>query len=445
MSLQYIKRAADDKAAQAAGAVDPKIIDTVRTMLEEIEKGGADRVRQYCRDLDKWEGPIELTDDEIEKKCAEVPEQTKKDIQFAVRQVRAFAEKQLASLTGFEADLGEGVTAGQKVIPITTAGCYAPGGRYSHIASAVMSVTTARVAGVKNVFLCSAPGPDGIHPAIVYAGKFGGADKIFNLGGVQAIGALRFGTFTGKPADIIVGPGNIYVATAKRLSYGAVAIDMIAGPTEIAVIADKTADAEVIAVDIVSQAEHGPTSPCWLMTTDESLGRKVLERVQPLIDALPEPNRGAADSAWRDFGEIVVCPSREKVVEKSDLYAPEHLEVHCEDLDWWHQNLTNYGSLFLGEEVCVTHGDKCSGPNHTLPTMGAGKYTGGLSVHKFLKVVTFQKCTKQASARMGATSARISRAEGMEGHARAADVRVKKYGVTPEGGLEPEMKKAKQS
>lgn len=438
MPLQYIKRAAEDKAAQAAGAVDPKIIETVRTMLDEIEKGGEARVLQYCKELDKWEGPVELTPEEIQKKCDQVPEQTKQDIQFAVRQVRAFAEKQMASISGFEADIGEGVTAGQKILPITTAGCYAPGGRYSHIASAVMSVTTARVAGVKNVFLCSPPGPDGIHPAIVYAGNYAGADKILTLGGVQAIGALRFGIFTGKPADIIVGPGNIFVATAKRLSYGAVSIDMIAGPTEIAVIADKTADPEVIAVDLVSQAEHGPTSPCWLMTLDESVGRKVLERMQPLIDELPEPNRGAATAAWRDFGEIVVASSREEIVEKSDLYVPEHLEVQCEDLDWWLNNLTNYGSLFLGEEVTVTHGDKCSGPNHTLPTMGAGKYSGGLSVHKFVKIVTFQKCTQQASARMGATSARISRAEGMEGHARAADVRVKKYGVTPEGGLVPE-------
>lgn len=443
MPLSYIKQASAENAAAAAGAVDPKIIDTVRGMLQEIEKGGEACVRQYCKDLDKWEGSIELSAEEIEKKCEQVSEQAQKDIQFAVKQVRAFAQKQLASLQGFEVDIGEGVTAGQRVIPITTAGCYAPGGRYSHIASAVMSVTTARVAGVKNVFLCSPPGPNGIHPAIVYAAKFAGADKIFTLGGVQAIGALRFGTFTGKPADIIVGPGNIFVATAKRLSYGAVAIDMVAGPTEIAVIADKTGDPEVIAVDLVSQAEHGPTSPCWLITTDESLARNVLERMQPLIEALPEPNRGAADAAWRDFGEIIVAASREEVVEKSDLYAPEHLEVHCEDLDWWLENLTNYGSLFLGEEVTVTHGDKCSGPNHTLPTMGAGKYTGGLSVHKFLKVVTFQKCTKQASARMGATSARISRNEGMEGHARAADVRVKKYNVIPEGGLQPDAKKAK--
>lgn len=432
-----------ENAAQSAGAVDHKIIDTVRDMLQEIEKGGEARVRKYCKDLDKWEGSIELSAEEIEKKCAQVSEQMQKDIQFSVKQVRTFAEKQLASLKGFEADIGEGVTAGQRVIPITTAGCYAPGGRYSHIASAIMSVTTARVAGVKNVFLCSPPGTDGIHPAIVYAAKFAGADRIFTLGGVQAIGALRFGTFTGKPADIIVGPGNIFVATAKRLSYGAVAIDMIAGPTEIAVIADETGDPEVIATDLVSQAEHGPTSPCWLITNDESLARDVLERMQPLIDGLPEPNRGAAEAAWRDFGEITVADSREEMVEKSDLYAPEHLEVHCKDLDWWLKNLSNYGSLFLGEEVTVTHGDKCSGPNHTLPTMGAGKYTGGLSVHKYLKVVTFQKCTKQASGRMGATSARISRAEGMEGHAWAADVRVKKYNVIPEGGLQPDFKKAK--
>jgi len=359
-----------------------------------------------------------------------------------VKQVRAFAEKQKASLLGFEADIGEGVTAGQKVLPMTTAGCYAPGGRYSHIASAIMSVTTARVAGVENVFLCSPPGPDGngVPPEIVFAANYAGADKILALGGVQAVAALRFGTFTGKKADIVVGPGNIFVATAKRLMYGAIAIDMIAGPTEIAVLADKSGDPEVIAVDLVSQAEHGPTSPCWLVTSDENLGRTVLERMQPLIDDLPELNRNAAQAAWRDFGEIVVCDSREEVAEKSDLYAPEHLEVHCEDLDWWLGRLKNYGSLFVGEEVTVTHGDKCSGPNHTLPTMGAGRYTGGLSVHKFMKVVTYQRCTKEANARMGATSARISRAEGMEGHARAADVRVKKYKLEAQGGLVPPAK-----
>jgi sulfopropanediol 3-dehydrogenase len=445
MPLKFIKQASPEKAAEAAGQTPQHVIDTVKTMLAEVEKGGEARVLQYCKDLDKWTGTIVLSENDIKVKIAEVSEQTKEDIRFSVKQVRAFAEKQKASLTSFEADIGEGVTAGQKIIPMTTAGCYAPGGRYSHIASAIMSVTTARVAGVENVFLCSPPGPDGngVPAEIVYAAHHAGADKILCLGGVQAIAALRYGIFTGKKADIVVGPGNIFVATAKKLLYGAIAIDMIAGPTEIAIIADKSADPEVVAVDLVSQAEHGPTSPAWLITSDEALGKKVLERMQPLIDDLPELNRNAANAAWRDYGEIVVGSTREELAEKSDEYAPEHLEVHCEDLDWWLSRLRNYGSLFVGEEVTVTHGDKCSGPNHTLPTMGAGRYTGGLSVHKYMKVVTYQKCTRDANARMGATSARISRAEGMEGHARAADVRVKKYGLKAENGLLPPAKKAR--
>jgi len=419
----------DGAATENMDVVDPKVMETVQTMMTEIDKGGEERVQKYCKELDKWEGSILLTAEEIAVKCARVPEQTKKDIQFAAKQVTAFAEAQLASLTNFERDIGEGVTAGQRVLPMTTAGCYAPGGRYSHIASAIMSVKTARIAGVKNVFLASPPKnpEEGIDDAIVYAADYCGADKILTLGGVQAIASLRFGLFTGCKADILVGPGNIFVATAKRLSYGAVAIDMFAGPTEIAIIADSKADAKVVAVDIVSQVEHGPTSPGWLITLDRTLGERVLELVPPLIEDLPEPNRSVGREAWKNYGEIIVAETPEEAVSASDLFAPEHLEVQCENPDWWLENLRNYGSLFLGEEVTVTHGDKASGPNHTLPTMGAGKYTGGLSVHKFVKVVTYQKATKEASKTMGAVSARISRAERMEGHARAADVRIKKY------------------
>jgi len=441
MTIKYIKTGAKGTAwgpsgipRTAAGmnsdALDPKVLDTVQTMMTEITNGGETRVLQYCRDLDKWGGPVLLSKDEIAQKCDSVPAQTKADILFAIKQVKAFAEAQLKSISGFEQDIGEGVTAGQKVLPMTTAGCYAPGGRYSHIASAIMSVTTARVAGVKNVILASPPknATEGIDNAIVYAAHAAGADEILTVGGVQAIAALRFGLFTGKPADILVGPGNVFVATAKRISYGAVSIDMFAGPTEIAVIADEAADPKVVAVDIMSQVEHGPTSPGWLITTDEQLGKKVAELVPPLIEDLPEPNRSAAREAWENYGEIVLVSSREEAVQASDAYAPEHLEVQCKDLDWWRDNLNNYGSLFLGEEICVTHGDKASGPNHTLPTMAAAKYTGGLSVHKFLKITTFQRATREASKYMGAVSARVSRSERMEGHARAADIRLAKYG-----------------
>merc|ERR1719454_1623566 len=277
--LKYIKTGAKGtswgpagvpRASATGGAevVDPKVMDTVQKMMEEIRQGGEERVLRYCKDLDKWDKPVLLSPAEIAAKCARVPEQTKKDIEFAAKQVGAFAEAQLASLTNFERDIGEGVTAGQRVLPMTTAGCYAPGGRYSHIASAIMSVKTARVAGVKNVIMASPPknAEEGIDDAIVYAAHHCGADKILTLGGVQAIAAMRHGLFTGFPADILVGPGNIYVAMAKRMSYGAVAIDMFAGPTEIGIIADSKADPKVVAVDIMSQVEHGPTSPGWLIT-----------------------------------------------------------------------------------------------------------------------------------------------------------------------------------
>jgi sulfopropanediol 3-dehydrogenase len=291
-----------------------------------------------------------------------------------------------------------------------------------------MTVTTARVAGVPNVVMTSPPRPTGgVAPEILYAAKVCGADYVLCCGGVQAIAALRHGCFTGCPADILVGPGNKYVAEAKRILYGAVGIDMFAGPTEIAIIADDTADAEVVATDLVSQAEHGINSPAWLITTSEKLARDVEARMIPLIGLLPKGNREAAEASWRDFGEIHLCQTREEAVTISDLYAAEHLEVHCDDLDWWLNNLRNYGSLFLGEETCVSHGDKCSGPNHVLPTKGAARYSGGLSVHKFVKILSFQRMTKEANRALAPVCARISRAEGMEGHARSADVRLSKY------------------
>lgn len=244
---------------------------------------------------------------------------------------------------------------------------------------------------------------------------------------MQGIGALRYGLFSGHQADILVGPGNAYVAEAKRLLYGECGIDMFAGPTEIGILADASADAEVVATDLVSQAEHGPTSPCWLYTDSEELGNKVIERVPALIAMLPERSRQAAEAAWRDYGEVVLCSTREEMCEVSDKYAPEHLEVQCQDLDWWLAKLKCYGSLFVGEETTVTYGDKCSGTNHVLPTKAAARYTGGLSVHKYLKCVTYQRMTKEATRVLGVKAARISRAEGMEGHARSGDIRLAKY------------------
>jgi len=301
-----------------------------------------------------------------------------------------------------------------------------------------MSVTTARVAGVNRVVACSPPHRGGgVHPAFLYTAHMAGADTILALGGVQGIASMAFGLFGNDPADILVGPGNRFVAEAKRILFGRVGIDMFAGPTEIAVIADASADPEIVASDLVGQAEHGPDSPAWLVTTSRELGEKVMERVPYYIERLGEPNRTAAETAWRDYGEVVLASDREEAARVSDEYAPEHLEVHAEELDWWLTRLTNYGSLFLGEETNVTYGDKSSGPNHILPTKGAARYTGGLSVSKFIKTVTWQRMTRDANKQVGATSARISRAEGMEGHAYAGDDRLAKYFPDEQFELQP--------
>jgi sulfopropanediol 3-dehydrogenase len=293
-----------------------------------------------------------------------------------------------------------------------------------------MSVATAKIAGVKNVIACTAPhSGGGPNPDIIYAMHISGADKILACGGVQGIASLVFGLFTNQPCDIVCGPGNRFVAEAKRSLFGRVGIDMFAGPTEIGIIADEKANADIIAMDLASQAEHGPDSPCWLFTTSEEVANEVLERTPVHIASLPEPAKSAATTAWRDYGEVILCESREDIVKISDMYAAEHLEIHSsgEELDYYVKTLRNYGSLFVGEESTVSHGDKCSGTNHCLPTKRASRYTGGLSVHKFIKVLTTQRCTKEANKDIGTVTARISRLEGMEGHARAADIRLEKY------------------
>ena len=332
-------------------------------------------------------------------------------------------------MQAFETELSPGLWAGQRLIPVNTAGCYVPGGRYAHVASAIMSITTAKVAGVENVIACSAPSPErgGIHPAILYTMDLCGADHILALGGVQGIAAMAFGLFTGNKANILVGPGNRFVAEAKRLLFGRVGIDLFAGPTEILIIADGTADPDIVANDLVGQAEHGPDSPAWLITTSRDLAEKTMEKMPRLIAALPEVQRNASEAAWRDYGEVVLCDTNEEAAAVSDEYAPEHLQVQTADDPWYVERLTNYGSLFVGEETTVAFGDKCSGTNHILPTKGAGHYTGGLSVHKFIKVVTTQRMTREANEQVAAVTARVSRLEGMEGHARTGDVRLAKY------------------
>jgi sulfopropanediol 3-dehydrogenase len=423
MTTTYLKKAS--KTPETETATAQKV---VTTMLAEIDRGGEAAVRAYAKELDSWDGDIVMTRAEIDRRSAEVPDTVKRDIDFAIQQVSDFAHAQRRSLAEFSVELHPGVTAGQRVLPVNVAGCYAPAGRYAHIASAYMGVATAKAAGVKTIVACSGPFRGGpMHPYLMYAFDRAGADVIMTLGGVQAIATMANGLFTGKPADVIVGPGNKFVAEAKRTLFGKVGIDVFAGPSEVAVIADDSADPAIVASDLVGQAEHGHESPAWLFTTSRALAEDVMRRMPALIDALPPTARDAAGAAWRDYGEVIVCDTREEVVEVSDRYASEHLEVHTRDLEWWLANLTCYGSLFLGEETTVAYGDKASGPNHVLPTKGAARYSGGLSVHKFMKTLTWQRMTREAARDIGEVTARISRLEGMEAHARTADDRLAKY------------------
>jgi sulfopropanediol 3-dehydrogenase len=423
MALQYLKKAGKSPESETDSARK-----VVAEMLGEIERRGEAAVRDYAAKLDGWTGEILVGPSEIERRTRDLAEGVKRDIEFATDQVRRFALAQKASSQEFSTELRPGLIAGQRLIPVNVAGCYVPTGRYAHIASAYMSIATAKAAGVPTVIACSTPWRgEGVHPEVLYAMRIAGADVVMTLGGVQAIATLAYGLFSGKPADIIVGPGNKYVAEAKRMLFGKVGIDVFAGPSEVAVIADDSADPAIVASDLVGQAEHGHESPAWLMTTSRTLAESVMKRVPELIAGLPPTARDAAGAAWRDYGEVVLCGTREELARQSDGYAPEHLEVHARDLDWWLATLTCYGSLFLGEETTVAFGDKASGPNHILPTKGAAKYSGGLSVHKFLKPVTWQRMSREANRDIAQVSARISRLEGMEAHARTADDRLAKY------------------
>ncbi len=421
--MQYLK-----KAPKTSAAGEEDVRQAVQSILSEIEAGGNAAARAYAQKFDKWDGEILVAAEERAAAAGKVSRKLKDDIDFAHDNVRRFAEAQLATMIGTEVEVVSGLVAGQKHIPVSAAGCYAPGGRYSHVASAIMTVTTAKVAGVKHVTACSPPRPGvGMNPAILYALEVCGADAVLNLGGVQGIAAMAFGLFGTPPARVLAGPGNQFVAEAKRILYGRVGIDMFAGPTESLVIADASADPSIVAWDLVGQAEHGYNSPVWLVATDRTLAERVAELVPLYVAELPDLNRQNAEAAWRDYGEIILCDSRDEAVKVSDDHAPEHLQVQAEDLDYWLANLTNYGSLFLGEETTVAYGDKVSGPNHVLPTKGAAHYTGGLYVGKFMKTVTWQRATREANRSIGQACARISRLEGMEGHAKTADVRLAKY------------------
>ncbi len=427
MSIKYLK-----KSPKTSSTDDLKTREIVQNLLNDLEESREEGCKELTKKFDNYVGDILVSKSKIEEISKKLSQKNKDDIKFSYDRVRKFAEAQLKNYgQDFEVELSKGLYAGQKLVPVNTAGCYIPGGRYAHIASAVMSVTTAKVAGVKNIIACSPPKENiGAHPAIVYTANLCGADVILNLGGVPAIAAMTYGMFGNSEADILVGPGNQFVAEAKRILFGKVGIDLFAGPTEIGIIADESADPEIVAYDLVGQAEHGYNSPAWLFTTSEKLANDVMKIVPQLIEDLPELPRTSAEAAWKDYGEVVLCNTDEEMAKISDEYAPEHLELQTKNDKWFHNKLKNYGSLFIGEETTVAYGDKCSGTNHILPTKGAGKYTGGLFVGKFIKTLSFQRMTKESTKEVGAAAARISRYEGMEAHARTGDIRLRKYGYS---------------
>jgi sulfopropanediol 3-dehydrogenase len=430
MTVTYLKRAGTEADADERGTRE-----LVADMLTQLEAGGEPAVRAFSRRLDDWDPPsFVVTEDAVRSAEQALPPTLRDDIVFAYTRVREFADRQRESLVDVDVELLPGLVAGHRHLPVDAAGCYVPGGRFAHIASALMSITTARAAGVPHVVACSPPrqldGRRGIPPATLFAMAHAGADTIMCLGGVQAIAAMAFGLVGGGVGvDVVAGPGNRYVAEAKRLLYGRVGIDVFAGPSEALVVADDTADPWLVAVDLVSQAEHGPDSPVVLVSTSRALAEQALELVASAIGRLPEPT--VAQQAFQSRGEVVVVDDRDEAARLVDEYAYEHVEVHAADLGWWARTLTTYGSLFLGEETTVTYGDKASGPNHILPTLGAARYTGGLWVGKFLRTVTHQQMTRDASCVVGAVAARLSRAEGMHGHAMAADARLTKYRTDP--------------
>jgi len=422
---RYLKRGMDAIEIKTA---DAKVRETVEQILADIEARKDEAVRDLSQKFDNWSPKdFRLSPQEIEKAIGQVPERDLDDIKFAQAQVRNFAQKQRETMHDLEVETLPGVILGHRHIPVNAIGCYVPGGRYPMVASAHMSIVTARVAGVKRIIACAPPFKGGPHPAIVAAMHFGGADDIYVLGGVQAVAAMALGTQSIAPVDMIVGPGNAYVAEAKRQLFGRVGIDLLAGPTETLIIADETVDAEICATDLLGQAEHGPTSPAVLITNSEKLARETMAEVERLLKILPTAD--AAGQAWKDYGEVIVCDSEEEMIAEADRVASEHVQVMTRDPDVFLNGMKNYGSLFLGPRTNVAYGDKVIGTNHTLPTKKAARYTGGLWVGKFLKTCTYQKVlTDEATTKIGETCSRLCILEGFRGHAEQANIRVRRYG-----------------
>ena len=422
---RYLKRGMDASAVRAA---DTKVRETVESILAQVEAGRDAAVRSLSQQFDNWSPPsFKLRADEIERAISRVAKRDIDDIKFAQAQVRNFAQRQKETLRDLEVETLPGVVLGHRHIPVNSIGCYVPGGRYPMVASAHMSIVTARVAGVKRITACAPPYRGGRHPAIVAAMHLGGADDIYVLGGVQAVAAMALGTETIPAVDMIVGPGNAYVAEAKRQLFGRVGIDLLAGPTETLIIADDSVDGEVCATDLLGQAEHGPTSPAILITNSEALARDTMREIDRLLAILPTAD--AAGKAWADFGEVIVCDDQDEMVREADRVASEHVQVMTRDPDYFLNNMKSYGSLFLGARTNVAYGDKVIGTNHTLPTKKAARYTGGLWVGKFLKTCTYQKVlTDQASTLVGEYCSRLCILEGFLAHAEQANVRVRRYG-----------------
>jgi sulfopropanediol 3-dehydrogenase len=421
VARDYLKKSTSSVKTRRA-----EVQDTVRRMLADIAENGDDAIARFARDLDGWTGPFRVGEDEIAAKSRQLSKVFKEDFEICHRNVVEFAKRQKESIQAFEVELYPGAVLGQKLIPIENVGCYIPGGKYPLISSAIMSVATAKVAGVSHITGCAPPrGADGIYPQTLYALHHSGASEVYCLGGAQALAAMAMGLVGMKKADLITGPGNPYVAEAKRQLFGVAGIDLLAGPTEIMVIADDTADPSIVATDLLGQAEHGPDSPAWLVTTSRALGEAVIREVaRQLVDL---PTRDNAGKAWADLGEVIVVGSDDEAIAVSDEYAPEHLEIQTGRDDYYLERLTSYGSLFIGEPSTVAYGDKGVGTNHTLPTGRSGRYTGGLSVHKFTKVVTYERLTRRASREIAPVIARVCREEGMIGHAITGEVRVKRY------------------
>src|SRR5438876_5311318 len=421
----YLKRGMDASAIKAA---DAKVRETVEKILADVEARRDAAVRDLSQNFDGWSpASFKLTASETERAISQVSKRDLDDIKFAQAQVRNIAQKQKETLRDLEIETLPGVVLGHRHIPVNSIGCYVPGGRYPMVASAHMSIVTARVAGVKRIIACAPPFKGGPHPAIVAAMHFGGADQIYVLGGVQAVAMMALGTGSVDAVDMIVGPGNAYVAEAKRQLYGRVGIDLLAGPTETLIIADESVDGEICATDLLGQAEHGPTSPAVLITNSDKLARDTMKEVERLLSILPTAD--AAGQAWKDYGEVIVCHDEAEMIAEADRIASEHVQVMTRDPDVFLNGMKNYGSLFLGPRTNVAYGDKVIGTNHTLPTKKNARFTGGLWVGKFLKTCTYQKVlTDEASAMIGEYCSRLCMLEGFSGHAEQANVRVRRYG-----------------